>query len=437
MPGYLIHPLTASLLTMLPAAVLMGVAFPIGLRLWAGGAAGRHMAARAGTFYSLNVAGAIVGSLLGGFVLLPGLGSATTLVVLAAVSLASGLVLLAIADAGPLPRLATGVLATGLFLTAVWTLPDPFDEFTAQRYAAMPAIWKEEGADATVGVHEFGPPERRTRVMTINGNHQAGTDAPTTLTHRRIGHMPMLLHPEARRALVIGLGGGATPGAVSVHDGVQVDVVELSQAVVNGARWFDAINYGVVDRRNVRLRVDDGRNFLLLTPNKYDVVTADVIQPIFAGAGNIYSAEYFRLVRNVLAPGGIILQWIPGTDAEFRIIARTFLSVFPEATAWGDGSLFVGSLTPLKLSRQAFEARQDLPGRRQAMKDVGIDSFDALLAQFAAGPAQIRAFVGEGEILSDDRPMAEYFLSLPQTGPPDLNALRKLGADVSPSLAER
>lgn len=71
------------------------------------------------------------------------------------------------------------------------------------------------------------------------------------------------------------------------------------------------------------------------------------------------------------------------------------------------------------------------------MKDVGIDGCDAPLAQFAAGPAQIRAFVGEGEILSDDRPMAEYFLSLPQTGPPDLNALRKLGADVSPSLAER
>ena len=72
--------------------------------------------------------------------------------------------------------------------------------------------------------------------MTINGNHQAGTDFPTTFTHRRIGHLPMVVHPGARTALVIGLGGGATAGAVSIHEGVEVDVVELADAVVSAAR---------------------------------------------------------------------------------------------------------------------------------------------------------------------------------------------------------
>ena len=91
----------------------------------------------------------------------------------------------------------------------------------------------------------------------------------------------MMLHPEARDALVIGLGGGATAGAVSIHDGVDVDVVELAGSVARGARFLDSINYNVLTRPNVHLHIDDGRNFMLLTRRKYDVVTADVILPIY------------------------------------------------------------------------------------------------------------------------------------------------------------
>ena len=90
---------------------------------------------------------------------------------------------------------------------------------------------------------------------------------------------------------MIGMGGGATAGAVSIHDSVDVDVVELADAVVHGARLFEGINYGVLSRPNVHIRVDDGRNYLMLTRRRYDVITADVIHPIFAGSGNLYSAE--------------------------------------------------------------------------------------------------------------------------------------------------
>jgi spermidine synthase len=127
----------------------------------------------------------------------------------------------------------------------------------------------------------------------------------------------MALHPGARTALVIGLGGGATAGAVSIHDGTEVDVVELAGAVVRGARFFESINYGVLSRPNVHLSVDDGRNYLMLTPRRYDVITADVIHPLFAGSGNLYSLEYFQLMRRILNPGGIVLQWVAGTEAEY------------------------------------------------------------------------------------------------------------------------
>ncbi len=101
-------------------------------------------------------------------------------------------------------------------------------------------------------------------------------------------------------------------------------------------------------------------------------------------------------MKQALNPGGVVLQWVPDTEAEYKLIARTFLSVFPEATAWGNGSLLLGSTTPLRLSRRSFDARSDWPGRARALRDTQITSFDALLSTFTAGPDEIRAFVGPG-----------------------------------------
>ena len=421
LPEFLAFPLAGSLLAILPAALLMGLAFPIGLHLWTVGVTGHgeHTAGRIGLFYALNVSGAIVGSLLAGFVLLPMLGSKTSLILLASLIFASGLVLAAASEGSRLARLTlAGVAIVGFGLALAFS-PDPFDQFVAQRFPAHKIIWREEGVEATVVVHESGR-----RMMTINGNHQAGTDGPTAITHHRIGHLPMALHPTARTALVIGLGGGATPGAVSVHEGIQVDVVELAGAVVRGASYFEEINYGILTRPNVHLRVDDGRNFMMLTPKRYDIVTADAIVPIFAGAGNLYSAEYFRLMRRVLNPGGLVVQWVWGTEAEYKTIARTFMSVFPETTAWADGSLLVGSLEPLRLRRQDFDWKLGLPGRAMGLRDMDIASYEDLKATFRAGPDELRAFVGDGPILTDDRPLAEYFLSLPRDRNPELEKLK-------------
>lgn len=430
MPDYLVYPIAGSLIAIFPAALLMGVAFPIGLQLWAsaGPEAGGHTAARVGQFYAFNVAGAIAGSLAAGFLLLPRLGSRSSLILLGGLSLLSGLALLAVSEAAPRVRAAIAVAAIAAFAAAARISPDPFDQFVQQRYPTMRTVWSEEGVEATVVVHEFGLDQNARLVLTINGVHQAGTDAPTTFNHRRIGHLPMALHPTARTALVIGLGGGATAGAVSIHDGSQVDVVELANAVVDGARFFAGINYGVLSRPNVRLNVDDGRNYMMLTTRRYDVITADVIQPIYAGSGNLYSVEYFTLMRRVLNPGGLVLQWVPGTDAEYKTITRTFLSVFPETTAWADGSLLVGSVEPLRLRESDFAWKLQVPGRAQALRDLGIETFERLLATYRAGPDELRAFVGGGPVLTDDRPLAEYFLSLPRDRELDLAGLK---GDVS------
>jgi spermidine synthase len=211
---------------------------------------------------------------------------------------------------------------------------------------------------------------------------------------------------------------------VALNPYVTVDVVELSGAVVRGANWFSHANYDLFRRPNAHIVVNDGRNFLMLTDRKYDVVTADIIQPHHAGANNLYSAEYFRLVRDVLAEDGLALQWVgSSSEAEYKLIMRTFMSVFPETTLWGDGSLMVGAKHPLRISRSALEQRLADARSMEAMHAIGITSFERLRSQFIAGPEQLRAFVGEGPILTDDLPATEYFLLLPREPQVNLTGL--------------
>ena len=249
------------------------------------------------------------------------------------------------------------------------------------------------------------------RVMYLDGNHQANDSPGGAFVHHRIGALPAMLHPNPSSALVVGLGGGATPGAVARHN-LQVDVVELSKAVVEGSDHFKHINFNLLERPNVTLHVDDGRNFLLMSRKKYDVITADIILPRHAGAGSLYSREYYELVRNALADDGLVMQWNGGDSAtEYKLLLRTFVSVFPHTTLWGDGSLMLGSTKPFTLSQSAYEAR------RVAFEQFQWD-LPTLKRIYVAGPDEIRAFVGDGPVLTDDKPVIEYFLSLPKNDAP-------------------
>jgi spermidine synthase len=418
----------SSLLAMLPTTVLLGFAFPIGLALWAG--RGRDAERRIGVFYSLNVCGAIAGSILGGFVLLPLAGSRGSLIASAALALVS-CVLLALSQWKERPNFAGFMAIVGpvAFAMSALNAADP-SAIGAAAHRNDRVIWREEGVQTTVAVHEQGSaqPGRARRVMYLDGMHQASDYPQMTFVHHRIGAMPVMLHPDPKQALVVGLGGGATAGAVAQYPGVHVDVVELSQAVVGGAGFFRHVNFDLLQRPNVTLRVDDGRNYLLTTRKKYDVITADLMLPHHAGAGALYSREYFELVRNALDEDGIVLQWNGGdSDFTYRLLLRTFLSVFPHASLWADGTLMVGSLRPFEFSRGAYERRFADPQFRKLFDW----NYDTLAKTYLGGGDAVRAWVGEGPVLSDDKPIIEYFLSVPKDGgQADLRTLKGHPAEI-------
>lgn len=408
---YLAPLVVSSLIAMLPTTILLGVAFPIGLTLWAGDDAGEDTSRRVGAFYSLNVVGAILGSVLAGFVLLPQLGSRAGLIATAGLATASS-ILLAFTMRRTQPRVAIGVavIAAALYLAGAGVAVDPFEVAFERFHRRETLLWREEGAQTTVAVHER-PGDPPMRIMYLDGNHQANDSAATAFFHHRIGALPVMLHQRPKTALIVGLGGGATPGAAARLN-VEVDVVELSPAVVRASQFFRNINFDLLARPNVRLHVDDGRNFLLMNRKKYDVIAADIILPRHAGAGSLYSREYFELVRRSLADGGLVMQW-NGVDSttEYKLLLRTFLSVFPHTTLWADGALMLGSTRPFTISRTAYEVR------RQTFEQFPWD-LGTLKRIYTAGPEEARAFAGDGPAVSDDRPVIEYFLSLPKKDGP-------------------
>ena len=437
--AYLSPLLVASLLAILPTALLLGMAFPIGLRVWAGAASDDGRAAKlAGVFYSVNVCGAIVGATGAGFLLIPRLGSTGTLLALSSLTLA-GALLLVIPLFRTQRRLATGL--TSAALVAFGTLAafevDPFEVALTHFHRNERRIWREEGVQTSVAIHERRTGSRvqdRMRIMYLDGMHQSNDMRSTVFGHSRIGFLPTALHPDPRRALVVGLGAGTTPGAIAMFPGVDVDVVELSATVVKGARYFRMANRDVLSKPNVHLRVDDGRNFLLLSPPKqYDIITADVILPRHAGAANVYSVQYFELVKRALKDDGIVLQWNGGdTATEYALILRTFRQVFPHMTLWGDGSLMIGMKRPLTVDLDAYRRKLADPVTRNVLAEFNLDAEEKLLKQFVGAPSDVAALVGDGPVTTDDHPLVEYFLSRPQgEGPMDLS---NVYGDVRPFI---
>jgi spermidine synthase len=420
-----------SVLLVFAPAFLMGMSYPIGLHVWTTSSRDSRRvldATKTGDLNSANLLGGIAGAIAGGFVVLPVLGTRGALIALSGVYVLTYLLLRRASSVTR--RTFVSVLAALLaFVLLASGVPDMLDAVSGRRYPVGEQLfWRKEGAQTTAAVRVS---EDGRRVLYLDGLHQA-SDAPEMVKlHRLIGHLPMALHSDPQRVIVVGLGGGVTPGAVSQHP-ARVDLVELSPSVLEAATWFRHVNYDVINRPNVHVRIDDGRNFLLSRAGQYDVLTADLIQPEHAGAGNLYSREYFQLVHRALSRDGLALQWIGHrSELEYKLILRTFLDVFPETTLWADGQLLVGATQPLVVRRESFERKLQHAATRAALADVDLDSFEKLLRMFHAGPEELRAFAGVGQVLTDDRPLIEYFRSLPpreRQQPLDLSSLK---GDVS------
>ncbi|MBI4786378.1 MAG: fused MFS/spermidine synthase [Chloroflexi bacterium] len=412
-------PVSLGVILVIPNA-LLGATLPLAIRVYQ--AEFKHIAQSVGDLYSANVLGGVLGSFATGFVLLTLLGSQYTVVFLAVLNGFVALLFYRYAESGSRTWAWVGVGASAL--AVVFFLLQPqflFDGIRRGIFGEEEILFHQEDVEGIVTVTQQGIH----RTIYLNGS-QESNDRPGLLdVHRGLAHLPLLLHPNPERILVVGLGSGTTAGAATQQPVKEIRVVELVPGMYQGAAYFAESNYDILNDPRVNLRVDDGRNHLLLTRDKFDVIEADLILPWHVGANNLYAAEYYRLVAARLKPNGIVAQWLDtGLPAEeYKLLLRTFISVFPNTTLWRSGNYAVAMPSGIRIDQDLLRARFADRKLAKALLESGFYDLDTFLGSFVMGPEDIRRYVGAGPILTDDHPYLEFArlqhqpgtLSLPQS----------------------
>jgi spermidine synthase len=394
-------------LGLLPGALCVGATFPFAVRLYA-----RHESQAgpaAARVYAWNTVGAISGALAAGFVLLPSLHFAGTLILAAGLNL-----FLALATAGltrPRLRFITGA---AIACIAVLAIHPPVAPQKILRYRGLSGNQQEGevvyygvGRSSTVMLFDEGDGWRLvTNAQPESTILRANPGPERFITARWLGMLPVLLHPHARSMLMIGLGGGlsveATPSTVE-----KIHVVELEREVVNAHRALEKLR-GVspISDPRVEVVVNDARGALMLTDARFDTIVSQPSHPWTAGASHLYTREFFSLVSEHLEPGGVFVQWIGISfvdEALLRSIVATLLEVFPEVVVFRPimGSvLFAASnerLDPITTSAIALETS---PGDYSR---YGLRHTEDLIAGWGLNLEGAQRFSAGADINTDDR----------------------------------
>jgi predicted membrane-bound spermidine synthase len=414
--------LAVALPLMLPTSLLSGALFTLmGTALKAEG----HDASRAaGALSFSNTMGAMFGPLLTTVVLLPGIGIERTVFVLAC-----GYGAVALLSARPARLAGTARWASAGFWSAAVAyvalvalfpfglMRNHFGRRAAAAYLA-PGIRIEayrEGLTETITylVRELWGEATSHRLL-VNGFSMSGSHFAAARYMRLFVYWPVAVHPAPKQALLISYGVGLTAKALTQTEALEsVDVVDISKDILElGRILFPRPGTFPLDDRRVRVHVEDGRFFLLTTDKSYDIITAEPPPPKSAGIVNLYSSEYFELIRKRLAPGGITSYWLPVYQlepAESKAIIRGFCDVFSDCSLWagvGFEWMLVGTRGFLgPVSEEQFGRQWRDPVVGPVLRGLGFDSPELLGTTFLADAPTLNQLAAGTPPLDDDHPL--------------------------------
>jgi spermidine synthase len=420
-------------MVMLPPTLFLGGMFPLVVRIC--GNALPLVGRSVGTAYASNTVGTIFGSALGGFAVLPLLGIQGSIIFSIMLNfLLAIILLLAKAGDGRRPR----VMAAGLVAVAavgVWALQPRWNVLLMNSGVYQYAASMDEGDLTSEGFYEYtqkyfdlrfykegviatvmvaGEETTNDIWLSVNGKIDASSygDLQTQLLS---GHIPMLLNEDPKDVVVIGFASGITVGSIARYDIRSLTAVEIEPAIIEASREFNGHNHDPLSDPRVKVVIADGRNFLLVTPDSYDVIVSEPSNPWMTVASNLFTKEFFEVGRDKLNPGGVFCQWLQlygMQPSDLQALVRTFSSVFPHVLVFNtirdSDLLLMGSVEPKRLDLDKLEWRMS---ELDVATDIGrvkvVDPYD-LLTYFMMGTDELEEYAGEGPINTDDNALIEF-----------------------------
>jgi len=415
----------------LPAAFVSGVQFPMLIALLGHGRSqvGKHT----GRAYAANTAGAMIGSLAGGFGLMPLLTApgCWKLVVVLLMAIGSVAALLSafkeqrfLRASLPLSLAVFGLLLLGAEgPTALWRhssigagrapvieTANAYQSWRNQVRANIVQEW--EGIESSVALNG-----RDDIAFMVNGKSDGAAlgDSPTQVMAGLLG---ALIHPEVKTGAVIGLGTGSTAGWLGKVSSLErLDVVEIEPIILDVARAFDPVNAGVLDNPKVHITVEDAREFLATTRQRYDLVFSEPSNPYRAGIASLFTVEFYEAVAERLEKNGMLLQWVQGYEIDartLRLIYATLNAVFPYIETWELRShdlLLIASREPIVHDLERIRARvQEEPFRSALANTFRVTDVEGLLGHYVAATDFTNRLLSgyDGPLNTDDLSPVEF-----------------------------
>jgi spermidine synthase len=401
-------------------STLMGVGFPLALQAW--GKYRPRVGQTTGMVYGVNTIGAVVGGLIAGFLLIPFLGVqlSITLLGLAAAALALLLVQLFSPSLRTLGRAAYSAAAAALLMVAI-ALPGDLFLTKVVGLAGDPLnveiVAVREGASTTASVQK----DINGRLELTSGRIAVGGDGELRSAQAMLGHLGILLNKKANDLLSIGFGGGETTACMASHTPRKIDCVEISQELVELAvEHLSHINLGDRLHDSVNMIYMDGKNYLHLTPNKYDVIVSGADLPNYSGSAPLFAVEHFQNGLSHLNDGGIFMTklHIWGlSDESFDSILGSFVEVFPHVTLWFPTTrplsffYMVGSASEQLYSPKYIEAELRRPSVRDSVEYLAWSNNFDLFTGYIGDEGDIAKYLESYQPNTDDRPYVEFSLA--------------------------
>ncbi len=395
----------------LPATLCAGMLTPVVARIAMNDrdSIGRH----AGVVYAASTLGAVLAPAAAGFWLIPSLG------VPGAIALGAVLLLVAGTAIACSPGSRSTFVAAAAAITLVViglgaNLREPLvlrSHVFAAAKSPRRLIAFREGRMAGVSVVE----ELRdgTRRLYLDDFSAAETGAQYGYM-RLLAHLPVLLHPEPKRVLVIAFGTGTTAGAAALHDEVaEVTCVEIEPAVYDVADRFQEQNRGVLAMPKVRKVVADGREFVGRGGARFDVITLEPLMPYSPAAVYLYTREFYEAARRSMRRDGILCQWIPPhgvSSADLKRLLASVAEAFPYVSVWyyEHAVLVVGAFASPRLDWTTFQERASRPEVAADLREAHVGGAAHLLGAFICGGEALAAALGTTPPMEDDRTDLEF-----------------------------
>ena len=398
---------------MLPVSAASGLLFAmLGKRIEQEiGVAGRAT----GLLALCNSSGAAVGPLLAGFVLLPEIGVDGS-----TVALAAGYLAVAALAWNSTSARGWAAGATAVAVLALALFPFGLHQTTLIRLVRAEYGSHEEVVAVREGIVETAiitraswRGETRYHRLITDGYTMAGQTLASSRYMRLFAYLPAALHPRLESALLISFGVGNTADALTeLSELGRIDVVDISPEILELSDLVHAApGSNPLDDPRVRVHIEDGRYFLQTTTNRYDLITAEPPPPAFAGVVNLYTREYFALIRERLTEGGFTSYWLPVSQmrpVDSQAITHAFCDVFPDCSLWeadpSDWILLGSRNASTPVSEERLEQLWQSEGAGATLQRIGFDTPATLGATFLADAKSLRDWAAVAPPLVDAHP---------------------------------